>query len=205
MPLEDTYTQPHGTRAALDNLAATNTLVPWQVYAIDNEAGRLAIATAPNSYETMALQSEAGGGGGEAIPNVVAGAPISDPSAIWPPASEGGSYIVGPGATGDFAGHDNEIATFDGSAWSFAAPTPGFRVWDTVNGIPYTWSNVFSQWTTALITNTDGGVLMNGVRVVGTRQAGIPYPGGVTSAEDSEARAAIGQIIAALMSHGLIE
>lgn len=34
----------------------------------------------------------------------------------------GGMYIVGGNPTGDFVGHNNEVATWDGSAWTFETP-----------------------------------------------------------------------------------
>jgi hypothetical protein len=46
-------------------------------------------------------------------------------------------------------------------------------------------------------------VAVDGVKVVGAQQAAIPAPAGGTTA-DVEARAAIGAILAALRSHGLI-
>lgn len=44
-----------------------------------------------------------------------------------PPAgpSEGAAVIVGDGATGDFAGRDRNVATFEDGAWAFVAPRPG--------------------------------------------------------------------------------
>jgi hypothetical protein len=47
-------------------------------------------------------------------------------------------------------------------------------------------------------------LLVNGVKVVGGRQPGVPSPSGGTII-DEEARAAINALTAALMSHGLIE
>ena len=46
--------------------------------------------------------------------------------------------------------------------------------------------------------------MVNGMRVVGTRQPGVPSPSGGTII-DVQARAAIAALTAALMSHGLIE
>lgn len=48
------------TRAALDTFAETNTLIPWQAYATDDEDGRLAIATGPNTYSVAAMIDEDG-------------------------------------------------------------------------------------------------------------------------------------------------
>lgn len=37
----------------------------------------------------------------------------------------GDRYLVKPAGTGLFAGHDNEMAQYDGAAWQFTAPTTG--------------------------------------------------------------------------------
>lgn len=44
-----------------------------------------------------------------------------------PPADPdtGDSYLVGDGATGDWSGHDGEIATWDGDSWEFTVPEEG--------------------------------------------------------------------------------
>ncbi|MAU94916.1 DUF2793 domain-containing protein [Marinibacterium profundimaris] len=44
------------------------------------------------------------------------------------PATPGAVHIVAPGATGDWAGQDDAIATRDGTGWTFLAPKPGWRV-----------------------------------------------------------------------------
>lgn len=48
-----------------------------------------------------------------------------------PPASdaEGNRYIVAASATGDWAGHDGEIAIYEGGAYWFIAPLPGWRAY----------------------------------------------------------------------------
>jgi hypothetical protein len=40
-------------------------------------------------------------------------------------ASDGDCYIVGPAATGDFAGHENQVALYLGTAWAFRTAPPG--------------------------------------------------------------------------------
>jgi len=53
------------------------------------------------------------------------GAPPGSPSA-------GDRYIVGLGSGssgGDWNGHDDEIAYWDGASWDFIDPNPGFRTW----------------------------------------------------------------------------
>ncbi|WP_010139403.1 DUF2793 domain-containing protein [Oceanicola sp. S124] len=48
-----------------------------------------------------------------------------------PPASPtaGDRHIVAAGATGAWAGEDGRVAVFDGTAWVFHAPQPGWRAW----------------------------------------------------------------------------
>lgn len=57
--------------------------------------------------------------------------------------SEGDRYIVGPSATGDWSGHDGEIAWMDDSAtWHFDAPVAGWLTWviDEAEAYKYTGS-----------------------------------------------------------------
>lgn len=51
--------------------------------------------------------------------------------AASPPASpaQGARYLVGTGATGAFAGHDGEVASWQDNAWRFLAPRAGWRVY----------------------------------------------------------------------------
>lgn len=45
-----------------------------------------------------------------------------------PPAApaEGDAYIVGTTPSGDWLGHENAVAVFDGDAWDVHAPAPGW-------------------------------------------------------------------------------
>ena len=59
-------------------------------------------------------------------------------SVMNPPAAsaEGARYIVPAGATGDFAGHENELAAFSGGAWVFIEPGTGWAAWvESLNGM----------------------------------------------------------------------
>ena len=58
-----TVRHARGTRAALNALAGANGLVPWQIYSLSDEAGRIAIATSVNTFSTFTLESEEAGGG----------------------------------------------------------------------------------------------------------------------------------------------
>ena len=56
---------------------------------------------------------------------------LEDSGATLPPAApaEGESWGVGPGATGDWAGQDGQIATWRGGGWLFVAPRDGWTAW----------------------------------------------------------------------------
>ena len=59
-------------------------------------------------------------------------------SIAHPPAApiEGARYIVPVGASGDFAGHENEIAAFSAGAWAFIEPGTGWAAWvESLNGM----------------------------------------------------------------------
>ena len=43
--------------------------------------------------------------------------------------SEGDRYLVGTSDTGDFSGHNNEIAWYDGAAYQFDTPAAGWSVY----------------------------------------------------------------------------
>lgn len=61
--------------------------------------------------------------------------------------SAGESYIVGLGASGDWAGEDNSVAVFNGSYWDFYEPKTGWRVWVQAEGAEAVWDGAL--WTTA--------------------------------------------------------
>jgi hypothetical protein len=44
--------------------------------------------------------------------------------------ANGAIHVVGSSPTGAFAGHANDLAIYDGSAWTFIAPYEGLIVWD---------------------------------------------------------------------------
>lgn len=119
-----------------------------------------------------------------------------------PPAtpSSGECWIVAPGATGDWSGSDNALAMWTTSGWRFLAPPPGTSAWNKAAAVPLLWDG--QQWREGELASA--GLLVNGVRVVGPRQAAVASPSGGTII-DEEARAAINALTAALMSHGLIE
>jgi hypothetical protein len=63
---------------------------------------------------------------------------------VVPPAgpADGERHIVGAGAAGAFAGHENEIAAYQDGAWIFLAPRPGWRAWNAGEGTLLVWTGV---------------------------------------------------------------
>ena len=57
--------------------------------------------------------------------------PVLDKDLATPPGAPttGDRYIVATGGTGAWSGHDDDIATFDGSVWQFITPSEGFANW----------------------------------------------------------------------------
>ena len=58
-------------------------------------------------------------------------AAVESASQTAPPGSPGvgDRYIVASPATGAWAGHEDDIATWDGGSWDFETPLPGWVVW----------------------------------------------------------------------------
>lgn len=113
--------------------------------------------------------------------------------------SPGASWIVGPAPTGVWAGRAGALAGWTPGGWRFVSPSEGMRVWDAGSGA----FAVFTAgaWT---IGQLRGRVFVDGVQVVGPRAAAIADPtGGETI--DTEARAALAGLLAALRDHGLLE
>lgn len=118
-----------------------------------------------------------------------------------PPASPaiGQSWIVGAAPMGDWAGQTQSLATWTEGGWRFVAPVAGMTVWLIAEGVfarhdGSAWSS--GAWPV-------NGLTVAGVQVVGSRQSAVAIPIGGTVI-DTEARAAISAVIAALSSHGLI-
>lgn len=127
----------------------------------------------------------------------VEGLPTATPPAV--PVA-GLCYIVGASPTGDWAGQAQKLAAFTSGGWRFIAPFEGLGVY--VRGAGTTAVYRGGAWDVGTITGSQ--VAIDGQQVVGAREAAIAAPAGGT-AIDSEARTAIGQILAALRAHGLIE
>lgn len=118
-----------------------------------------------------------------------------------PPASpmEGQCWIVASAAVGDWAGRSAQLAQWTGGGWRFAQPSNGWRIWVTDQAEE--WFFQSGSWAPASVR--DDGFYVAGDRVVAARQPSIAAPSG-GSTVDTEARATLAAVLAALRSHGLI-
>ncbi len=111
----------------------------------------------------------------------------------------GQCWIVGAGASGAWAAHDGAIACWTSGGWRFAAPFAGMSAWNLATGLFV--RRTASAWIEG---ESNAGVYKVGnVQVVGARQPAVAGPSG-GSVIDAESRLAIGAILTALRSHGLI-
>ena len=133
--------------------------------------------------------------------DVLTGAVVQDRDLAVPPANpaEGELWIIASGATGDWAGHDGDLAHFIGGAWAFYSPPGGFGVWIEDETLAARWTG--SAWEAGILAGT--AVKIGGQQVVGAQQAAIPDATG-GSTQDLEARAAVNALLAACRAHGLI-
>lgn len=118
-----------------------------------------------------------------------------------PPATAaiGASWIVAAAATGDWAGHDGEIAVRTEGGWRYIVPVAGMTAW-FVAATAWVWHDG-NAWHAGPAPSF--GVMVAGQQVVGARAAAILAPSGGGTV-DAQARTAIGAILTALGNHGLI-
>ena len=112
----------------------------------------------------------------------VVAAAVDEPPRNDPPASPviGSAYIVGAAPTGDWAGKARSLAAFTGGGWRFVSAQDGL---------------------TAFVRSTGArAIYRDGAWQIGSA---IASPAGGTTV-DAEARSAIGLILSALVSHGLV-
>lgn len=126
---------------------------------------------------------------------------VVDPSDDVPfDPAPGESWIVGPGAAGEWAGRANQLATWTDAGWRFLAPVPGMTVWNVDAGYRLYWTG--AAWSDG--NWPVGALTIAGQQVIGPRLETVSSPSGGTII-DTEARAAIDAVIVALRTHGLIE
>ena len=127
----------------------------------------------------------------------VEGAPLAAPPAT---PTLGTFYrVASAGATGAFAGRDGALAGWSAGGWRFVAPVEGIRLTDRVSGVELAFRG--GAWTSGSIRASE--ILVSGVKVVGARGPAIADVAG-GSTIDTQARAAVAQMLAALRTHGLI-
>ncbi len=81
-----------------------------------------------------------------AVLDMVVQASVLDRDLTVPPGTpaEGDAYIVAAGASGDWSGHDGEIAAFSAGVWMFAVPFTGLLAWLEDEAVQLVWQS--GQW-----------------------------------------------------------
>ncbi|HEX6603816.1 MAG TPA: DUF2793 domain-containing protein [Sphingomicrobium sp.] len=133
--------------------------------------------------------------------DMLAAAAVEELPLATPPANPaiGACYIVADAATGPWATKDHCLACFTGGGWRFVEPSDGLAAFVRSEGL---WGAYIGGWEFGSVRAVS--VVVGGQQVVGSRASAIASPAGGTTI-DSEARTAIGQILSALRSHGLID
>jgi len=111
----------------------------------------------------------------------------------------GQCWIVGDAPSGAWSVVAGMLAAWTAGGWRFVAPVEGMSVW--VEADATAWRYAAGAWRRGEIVGAR--VMIDGVQVVGARQAAIADPGGGATV-DGEARTAIAAVLAALRSHGLV-
>jgi hypothetical protein len=137
-----------------------------------------------------------------AVLDCVLDAAVEEAPRAAPPASpvEGQCWIAAAGATGAWSGRDLCLAAWTSGGWRFVAPPAGMGVWNKADALTLRYGG--TGWSAGELVGSS--LRIGGVQVVGERLAAIASPSGGTII-DAEARAAVSAVIAALMSHGLID
>ncbi|MCF8473066.1 MAG: DUF2793 domain-containing protein [Emcibacter sp.] len=118
-----------------------------------------------------------------------------------PPLSpiEGGLWLVSASATGDWTGHDDELAQFIGGIWQFYLAFEGMTVWLKDDNVTAQFRS--GLWQKGIVKAQK--VEISGQQIIGPQQAAISDAiGGSTI--DAEARIALNNLLAACRIHGLI-
>lgn len=134
--------------------------------------------------------------------DVLVAAAVEGHPLATPPASPaiGNCYIVAGSPTGAWVGHAQQLAAYTSGGWRFIAPRDGMNAQVRSDG-----SNaVYRAGSWEIGTLRGSELSLDGLKVVGPQGAAIAAPTGGSTA-DLEARTAIGEILAAMREHGLIE
>lgn len=134
--------------------------------------------------------------------DLLVGGAVEEPPRASPPTapSLGACYIVDPAATGAWAGQGGCVAGWTSGGWRFVVPAEGMRLHVISAGI----DAMFRDGAWELGAMRGSALMIGGQQVVAGRQSAIASPSGGTTI-DAQARSALGAILAALRTHGLIE
>ena len=129
-------------------------------------------------------------------------ATVEVPPLATPPATPviGNCYIGGSSPSGAWSGHAQQLAAYTSGGWRFIAPRAGMGVYVASNASTAVFGG--ASWEVGTLKGSQ--LVVDGLKVVGSRGAAINTPT-AGSTVDAEARTAIGQILAAIRQHGLIE
>lgn len=118
-----------------------------------------------------------------------------------PPATPvaGQCWIVGAAPTAAWTGRANAIAGWTAGGWRFLEARAGMAAWSTGDAALARFSG--SAWVIGVVQGTQ--LILGGDQVVGSRGPAITTPSS-GAVIDVEGRAALGSILSALRSHGLI-
>jgi hypothetical protein len=108
-------------------------------------------------------------------------------------------WIVGSTPTGDWSSAAEQIAIWSEGGWRFIAPREGLAVMLRDDGRRAVWRD--GEWRIGTVDASE--VVVDGQRVIASRQAAIDVPTG-GAVIDAEARGAITAVLSALRAHGLI-
>jgi len=122
--------------------------------------------------------------------------------ATVPPAdpSNGQAWIVGNGAQGIWAGHENSLALWTDGGWRFVQPFRALCVWIGGGDMFARWDGL--NWTLGIWHVRS--IMIDGMQIIGPREPPISDPSG-GQVIDAEARSAIDEILVAMRNHGLID
>ena len=136
-----------------------------------------------------------------AMVDIAVQASVRAVGAVVPPEdpSEGDCWIVGGAPVGEWAGYAGFLAGWTAGGWRFVAPRDGMAVWDQSGNLALRRNG--GGWSVEDVHARS--LVVGDHQVVGAQQPAIAAPAaGVVV--DTEARATLASVLAALRTHGLI-
>jgi hypothetical protein len=115
-----------------------------------------------------------------------------------PSPTEGQCWLVSPSPTAEWTDHADAIAQWTAGGWRYVDAFAGLHIWMRNTGVNLRHNGI--SWTADL---TAASLRIGGQQVVGPRGPSISAPSG-GAVVDTECRAQVSELIAALQAHGLI-